>query len=108
MRMIRKINLMGVSLQVEDLLFNIDREKKKREDASNVRRRAICTIIAQIRLNPRRGGAKARHLQVSRLVMILQAKMILQGFTATALHHTLHGHHTNALWQEVMVRENPP
>jgi hypothetical protein len=30
MRMIHKINLMGVSLQVEDLLFNIDRKSKKR------------------------------------------------------------------------------
>jgi hypothetical protein len=27
MRMIHKINLMGVSLQAEDLLFNIDRKK---------------------------------------------------------------------------------
>jgi hypothetical protein len=34
MGMIRKINLMGVPLQVEDLLFNIDREKQ-REDASH-------------------------------------------------------------------------
>jgi hypothetical protein len=31
MRMIRKINLMGVPLQVKDLLFNIDRKKAKEE-----------------------------------------------------------------------------
>jgi hypothetical protein len=30
MGMIRKINLMGAPLQVEDLLFNIDRKKRKR------------------------------------------------------------------------------
>jgi hypothetical protein len=30
MGMIRKINLMGVPLQVEDLLFNIDRKKKRK------------------------------------------------------------------------------
>jgi hypothetical protein len=30
MRLIRKINLMGVPLQVEDLLFNIDRKKKRK------------------------------------------------------------------------------
>jgi hypothetical protein len=30
MGMIRKINLMGVPLQVEDLLFNIDRKNKER------------------------------------------------------------------------------
>jgi hypothetical protein len=31
MGMIRKINLMGMSLQVEDLLFNIDMKKEKKE-----------------------------------------------------------------------------
>jgi hypothetical protein len=31
MGMIRKINLMGVPRQVEDLLFNIDRKKAKEE-----------------------------------------------------------------------------
>jgi hypothetical protein len=31
MGMIRKINLMGVPLQVEDLLFNIDRKKTNKE-----------------------------------------------------------------------------
>jgi hypothetical protein len=30
MGMIRKINLMGMSLQVEDLLFNIDRKKQRK------------------------------------------------------------------------------
>jgi hypothetical protein len=30
MGMIRKINLMGVPLQVEDLLFNIDRKKQRK------------------------------------------------------------------------------
>jgi septation ring formation regulator EzrA len=40
MRMIRKINLMGVPQQVEDLLFYIDKKKQKREDASHAERRA--------------------------------------------------------------------
>jgi hypothetical protein len=30
MRMIRKINLMGVPLQVKDLLFNVDRKKQRK------------------------------------------------------------------------------
>jgi hypothetical protein len=30
MGMIRKINLMGVPLQVEDLLFNIDKKKQRK------------------------------------------------------------------------------
>jgi hypothetical protein len=33
--------------------------------------------------------------------MMHQAKMIVQGLVATALHHALHGHLTNALRQEV-------
>jgi hypothetical protein len=32
MGMIRKINLMGVPLQVEDLLFNIDRKKQRKRE----------------------------------------------------------------------------
>jgi hypothetical protein len=48
MRMIRKINLMGVPLQVEDLLFNIYRKNKERDDASYVGRRDTFKIIAQI------------------------------------------------------------
>jgi hypothetical protein len=32
MGMIHKINLMGVPLQVEDLLFNIDRKKQRKRE----------------------------------------------------------------------------
>jgi hypothetical protein len=39
--------------------------------------------------------------------MILQAKMTIQGLAATALHHALHIHHTNALWQEVNKVSHP-
>jgi hypothetical protein len=122
--MIRKINLMGVPLQVEDLLFNIDRKKAKKEMMLRMwGRRATSGTTVQIWPNPQRGGAKARHSQVLRLGMILQAKMIVKGLTAAALHHALHGHPINALWQEVkqvshrlvmtmivsaMMRESPP
>jgi hypothetical protein len=93
---------------------------KEREDASHARRRDTSWTTIQIWPNPQRGGAKARCLQVSKLGMTPQAKMNLQGHTTTNLH--LHGHHTNALWQEVkqvshplvmivmmnvMIRENP-
>jgi hypothetical protein len=64
-------------------------KNKERENASYVGRRATSRIIAQTRPNPKR-GAKERHLQVSKLGMILQAKIILQRFVVTALHHTLH------------------
>jgi hypothetical protein len=68
-----------------------------------VGRRATSEIIAQIWPNPRSGGAKTSHLQVLRLGIILQAKMNLQGPTATALH----AHHTNALWKEVTQVSHP-
>jgi hypothetical protein len=37
MGMIHKINLMGLPLQVEDLLFNIDRKKAKKERMLHMR-----------------------------------------------------------------------
>jgi hypothetical protein len=39
--------------------------------------------------------------------MSLQANMVLQRLVATALHHALHDHHTNALWQEVKQVSHP-
>jgi hypothetical protein len=60
MGMIHKINLMGVPLQVEDLLFNITGKSKEREDASHAGRRATSGTIVQLWLNPKRRGARAR------------------------------------------------
>jgi hypothetical protein len=61
MGMIRKISLMGVPLQVEDFIFNIDKKKQReREDASHVGRRATSGTAVQLWPNPKRGGAKAR------------------------------------------------
>jgi hypothetical protein len=55
MMMIRKINLMGVPLQVEDLLFNIDRKKAKKERMLRMwGEGSLPVLIAQIWLNPRR------------------------------------------------------
>jgi hypothetical protein len=101
MGMIHKINLMGVPLRVKDLLFNIDRKGKERENASHAGKRATSGTIVQIWPNPQRGGAKERRLQVSKLGMTLQAKMNLQGHVATGPHHAHHDHHASALWQEV-------
>jgi hypothetical protein len=54
MRMIHKINLMGVPLHIEDLLFNIVRKRQRKKDASHVGRRATSEIIAHTWLNPRK------------------------------------------------------
>jgi hypothetical protein len=53
--MIRKINLMGVPLQVEDLLFNIDRKNREREDVSHAGRRVTLGTTVQIWPNPQSG-----------------------------------------------------
>jgi hypothetical protein len=107
MGMICKINLMGVPLQVEDLLFNIDMKKKRKRGCFACGERATLGTTIQIWPNPQRGRAKANHLQVSRFEMTLQAKMNLQGHTATDPHHVHHGHHTIALWQEVKQVSHP-
>jgi hypothetical protein len=60
MGMIRKINLMGVPLQVEDLLFNIDRKKQRKRGCFTCGGRATSGTTVQTWLNPKRGGAKAR------------------------------------------------
>jgi hypothetical protein len=82
MGMIRKINLMGVPLLVEDVLFNIDRKKQRKRGCF------VCGEKGHFRDN----------LQVLKLGMTLQAKMNLQGHATTDPHH---GHHASALWQEV-------
>jgi hypothetical protein len=78
-------------------------KSKEREDASHAGRRATLGTAVQIWMNPQKGGAKARHLQVSKLWMTPQAKMNLQGRVSTEPHHAHHGHHTSALWQEVKM-----
>jgi hypothetical protein len=47
-------------LQVEDLLFNIDRKSKEREDASHAGRRATSGTNVQLWPNSKKKGAKAR------------------------------------------------
>jgi hypothetical protein len=78
MGMIRKINLMGVPLYVEDLLFNIDRKKQIKRGCFTCREK---------------GSVKTWET--------LQAKMNLQGHASTDPHHAHHGHQASALWQEV-------
>jgi hypothetical protein len=97
MRMIRKINLMGVPLQVEDLLFNIDRKKQRKRWYFACGEKVHFWDSCPNTTEPKKRRAKAGHVQVSKLGMILQVKMKLQGPATTALHHALHAHHTNAL-----------
>jgi hypothetical protein len=101
MGMIHKINLMGVHLQVEDLIFNIDTKKQKKE--SMLRMRGKGPLQGQMskygRTKKRRSKGKA--LTSVKTWVTLQANRNLQGHAATDPHHAHHGHHASALWQEV-------
>jgi hypothetical protein len=59
MGMIRKINLMGVPLQVVDLLFNIDRKKQRKRGCFACGEKSHFRDSYPNLLNPQRGGAKA-------------------------------------------------
>jgi hypothetical protein len=87
MRVIHKINLMGVSLQVEDLFFNIDRKKP--------RNRGCCACGEKGRF--RDNCPNTTRSLVSKLRKIPQVKMNLQGVTTIALHLALHARHTKCL-----------
>jgi hypothetical protein len=62
MGMIRKINLMGVPLQVKDLLFNIDRKKQRKIGCFACREkghfRESCPTMAE----PKKGRSKDKAL----------------------------------------------
>jgi hypothetical protein len=98
MGMIHKINLMGVPLQVENLLFNIDKKNQRKEGCFTCGEKSHFRDSCPDMAKPQKGGAKARRLQVSKLGMTLQAKMNPQGRTTTDPHHAHYDHHTCALW----------
>jgi hypothetical protein len=92
MGMIHKINLMGVPLQVEDLIFNIDRKKQRKRGCFTCGKKGHFRDSCPNMTNPPKGGAKARRLQVSKLGMILQAKMNLQECAAIDPHSSRSSH----------------
>jgi hypothetical protein len=60
MGMIRKINLMGVSLQVEDLLFNIYRKKQRKRGCFACGEKGHFRDSCPLWPNLKRGAAKER------------------------------------------------
>jgi hypothetical protein len=74
MGMIHKINLMGVPLQVKDLLFNIDRKKQRKRGCFACGEKGHFRDSCPNMVEPIKGGAKARRLQVSKLGMIFKQR----------------------------------
>jgi hypothetical protein len=101
MGMIRKINLIGVPLHVEDLLFNIDKKKQRKRGCFTCREKGHLKDSWPNMAEPIKGRSKGKVLTSVKLGMTLQVKMNLQGCAAMDPHHVHHGHHTSALWQEV-------
>jgi hypothetical protein len=58
--MIRKINLMGVPLQVEDLLFNIDRKKQSKRGCFACGEKGHFRDSCLTMTEPKKGRSKAR------------------------------------------------
>jgi hypothetical protein len=77
MRMIHKINLMGVPCRSRISFLTLIKKNKERKDASDVGKRATFGITTQIRPKPRREGAKTKHSPPWGLGMILQVEMNL-------------------------------
>jgi hypothetical protein len=64
MGMIRKINLMGVPLQVEDLLFNIYRKRQRKIRCFTCGEKGHFRDNCPNMAEPKKRGAKARQSQV--------------------------------------------
>jgi hypothetical protein len=62
MGMIRKINIMGVSLQVEDLHFNIDREKQRKRGCFTCREKGHFRDNCATMVEPKKERSKAKAL----------------------------------------------
>jgi hypothetical protein len=62
MGMIRKINLMGVSLQVEDLLFNIDKKKQRKRGCFACGEKDHFTDSCPTMDEPKKGRSKGKTL----------------------------------------------
>jgi hypothetical protein len=75
-RKIHKINFMVVSIQVEDILFNINRKEQRKRGGFTCGRRVTLGIIAQTRLHLKK-EAKVKYSHQLRHGMIHQLKMKL-------------------------------
>jgi hypothetical protein len=62
MRMIRKINLMGVPLHVEDLLFNIDRKKQRKRGCFTYREKGHFKDSCPTMAEPKKERSKGKAL----------------------------------------------
>jgi hypothetical protein len=62
MRMIRKINLMGVPLHVEDLLFNIDRKKQRKRGCFTCREKGHFKDSCPTMAKPKKERSKGKAL----------------------------------------------
>jgi hypothetical protein len=107
MGMIHTINLMDVPLQVEDLLFNIDRKKKIKRGCfacgEKDHFRDNCPNMAK----PTKRRSNGKALTNVKTWDDSSSEDDPPGLAATILYYALHGHLTNALRQEVKQVSHP-
>jgi hypothetical protein len=99
--MIRKINLMGVPLQVEDVLFNIDRKKQRKRGCFTCGEKGHFRDNCPNMAEPKKGRSKGKALTSVKTWDDSSSEDEPQGRATTDPHHTHHSHHASALWQEV-------
>jgi hypothetical protein len=121
--MIRKINLIGVPMQVGVLLFNIDRKKQRTRVCFACRKKGHFRDNCPNMAEPTKWRSKGKALTSVKTWDDSSSK---DDPPRTRSHHSSScssGHHTNAFWQEVkqvyrplvmivmmnvMMRESPP
>jgi hypothetical protein len=101
MGMIRKINLMGVPLQVEDLLFNIDRKKQIKRGCFTCGEKSHFRDNCPTMVEPKKESSKGKALTSVKTWDDSSSKDEHPRTRSHRSSHAHHGHHTSAFWQEV-------
>jgi hypothetical protein len=98
MGMIRKINLMGVPLQVDDLLLNIDRKNQRKRGCFACGEKGLFMDICLNMDEPTKGRSKGKALTS---VKTWDDSSSEDEPPRTRSHQSHHDHHASALWQEI-------
>lgn len=108
MRLIHKLNLMGVPIQVEDILFNIDRKEQRTKGRYKCDKKGHFEEDCQNKptSKDKKRGARVRLIQQLRLGMNHLVKMMPNTRdTTTSIHR--HVLFISALWHDVTLMTHP-
>jgi hypothetical protein len=107
LRMIHNINLMDVPSQVENLLFNIERKKKRKGGCFACGEKGHFRYNCPNMAEPTKRRSKGKALTSVKTWDDSSSEDDPPGLASTILYHALHGHLTNALRKEVKQVSHP-